>query len=227
MGITQKRWTMINLQNVYKRYDKHIVLNNINLKIEAGEYISFIGKSGSGKSTLLNIIGTIDFDYEGKYIFNKIMLKKNTIPKGLRGEKIGYIFQQYNLIPNISVYDNIILPFFYSNKDIDSLQDKIDTELIYFDLMDKKNQKTSTLSGGEQQRVTIIRSIIMNPDVIIADEPTGNLDKSNAEIVEKFLQNENLKGKTIILVTHNKQLAMQAQKTFMIEKGDLIQIGEN
>lgn len=206
----------IELRNIRKSYDKP-VLTDINLKINNDSYVTIVGKSGSGKSTLMNILGLIE-DYDaGTYIFNDIVIRNNRDYHKIRNEKIGFIFQSYNLIPSLTCKENILLPLQYSdtkNVDLDELVELLDIA----HLLDKR---VVVLSGGEKQRVAIARSLILNPSLIIADEPTGNLDGINTDIVLDLLDKQHQKGRAIVMITHSESVAKRAKVTYRLENGVL------
>jgi len=197
-------------------------LNGINLKIDKGEFISIVGPSGSGKTTLLNIIGLLDRPTKGKVILeNKDVssLNDNEL-SSLRAEKIGFIFQTFNLIPNLTAKENVELASAFSNKVRDS-EKKVLELLKIVGLEDRANHRPSQLSGGEQQRVAIARALMNDPIILLADEPTGNLDsKTSLEILEIFKM-LNKRGVTILLVTHNMMLAEEANRILYIKDGKI------
>ena len=190
-----------------------------------GELIVIKGKSGSGKSTLLNIMGILDVFNSGLYSLNgsTINPKKYNKYSDLRSKYIGFIFQSYHLIDSISIQDNILLPYLYSKDPINfEVVDRMHSILEDFNLINLKNKKVSLLSGGEKQRVAIARAIIKNPPVIIADEPTGNLDDENSAIVINHLKKLTIQKTTIILVTHDMKLLSYGDVTYSLEGGRLL-----
>ena len=201
---------MIELKNITKEFnitkkDKIKALDNIDLTIGEGELIILKGASGSGKSTILSLIAALAKPTEGEVVVDTKRISKlpDKFAALYRRENIGFIFQRYNLIPNLSVEENILLPLFPSNPDKEDISKKLDTLLEKFDISDKKDQEIQNLSGGEQQRVAISRSLINDPKIIIADEPTANLDeKLSKEFCETLKE---LKGmnKTIVVATHD------------------------
>lgn len=219
---------IIKMQNIKKDYvvdKKNInIINNINLNIKDGEMIAIMGKSGSGKSTLLNILACIDKPTDGSYILDNIDIlkcKKKELAK-IRSSKIGIVFQNFNLIPDYTVFDNIKLALLYKahhNKIKIDFKKVILDHLKMVGLEDKYNKYPSQLSGGEQQRVAIARTLATDPLVILADEPTGALDKKNTTEILKILKNINSKGKTIILVTHDENVAEFCNRTLILEDG--------
>lgn len=206
----------IELKNITKAYDRP-VLKDINLMINNDSYITIVGKSGSGKSTLMNILGLIEAYDDGVYTFNGEKIRKGKDYSTIRSESIGFIFQSYNLIPTMTCMENIVLPLQYSKKQIDEFDNVIDLLKIR-DLLQKP---VVYLSGGERQRVAIARALILNPSLIIADEPTGNLDSGNRDIVLEILANENRKGRAIVMITHDTEIAMNAKNVYTLEEGVL------
>lgn len=206
----------IELKNITKEYDRP-VLKDINLTINNDSYITIVGKSGSGKSTLMNILGLIEEYDDGFYTFNGEKIRKGKDYSTIRSESIGFIFQSYNLIPTMTCMENIVLPLQYSKKPIDEFDNVIDLLKIR-DLLQKP---VVYLSGGERQRVAIARALILNPSLIIADEPTGNLDSGNRDIVLEILANENRKGRAIVMITHDTEIAMNAKNVYTLEEGVL------
>lgn len=218
---------MIELVNCYKSYDKEktFVLSDLNIKIEKGEFIGITGKSGSGKTTLLNIIGTLDQLSSGKYVIDNVNISKLNARElaEFRNKNIGFVFQEYLLIPYLSVKENLLLPVLHVDKN--KRKDYEDKAIHIASLLgiDKlMNQNTKKLSGGEKQRVSLARSIINDPLMILADEPTGNLDKENAIIVLKELVRINKTlGVTVIMVTHDESLLSVCDKVLNLKDGKL------
>lgn len=206
----------IELKNVKKSYDKP-VLTDVNLKIDNNSYVTILGKSGSGKSTLMNILGLIEDYDEGMYIFNDVLIRNNRDYHKIRNEKIGFIFQSYNLIPSLTCKENIMLPLQYSAKKNAELDELV--ELL--DIADLLEKRVVVLSGGEKQRVAIARSLILNPSLIIADEPTGNLDGINTGIVLDLLDKQHEKGRAIVMITHSESVASRAKTIYRLENGVL------
>ena len=217
---------IIDIHGLRKTYGQHIILSDLDFQIDQGEFVSIVGKSGSGKSTFINIIGLLDPLFSGEYVIHGTDLSKCSRKKmtELRNQLFGFVFQMYNLIHSYTVKDNILLPVLYSKGK------KVDEE-YYRSLICKlkidhlENQYAINLSGGEKQRVAIARAAINHPSVIIADEPTGNLDTENTKNVLdifRFLQNE--QGVTIIMVTHDPKAAMSADKALRLQNGKLVQV---
>lgn len=218
----------IELKNITKIYgskeNKFKALSNINLKINDGEMIAIVGPSGSGKSTLLNIIGTIDNATSGSYILNNIdinTLKSKDIAK-LRNKNFGFIFQYFGLLNDISVYKNVRIPLEYCKCSRTEASKRIDKLLERLGILDKKKYTPKELSGGQCQRVSIARALVNNPNIILADEPTGALDKSTGNEVLNILNEINKSGKTVIIVTHDLDIANKCSRIIKIEDGVII-----
>ena len=216
---------VIQMNNLCKTYDGKInVLENLDLTIHRGEYLVINGKSGTGKSTLLNIMGLLDKHTKGEYIFcdKKIELKSTEKYDALRGENIGFVFQAYNLIEQYTVKDNILIPYLYNGKKITKeLLDEIDVLLDELELSEFVNQKVEFLSGGQKQRCAIARAVLAKTPIIIADEPTGNLDFDNATIISKQFRKLADKNTTVIVVTHNESLFRNADTFYLLKEGRL------
>jgi putative ABC transport system ATP-binding protein len=221
-----KQETIIKIDNVWKKYDMGkveplVVLKGINLEIKKGEFVAITGPSGSGKSTMMNIVGALDKPSHGAVYLNGINIDKMSESdlSYLRGQTIGFIFQQFNLLPNLSALKNIMLPI----EMIDASQENaklIATKLLEsLGLGERIYHKPSELSGGQQQRVAIARSLANNPQVILADEPTGNLDSKTGKFVMDFLGKLHQEGKTIILITHDLELVKYAKRVVHILDG--------
>ncbi|MCA9302115.1 ABC transporter ATP-binding protein [Candidatus Nomurabacteria bacterium] len=199
-------------------------VNGVSLEIDEGEFIAIVGKSGSGKSTLMHMIGLLDTPTSGQIILNGSdvsFLKDNELAK-IRNREIGFVFQSFNLLPRTSSIDNVMLPLKYSNIDKSTWRQKAEDMLRLVELSDRKDNKSNELSGGQKQRVAIARALVTDPSIILADEPTGNLDsKTGVEIVELF-KKLNKQGKTIIIVTHDDDLAKIAQRQIVIRDGKII-----
>jgi len=210
---------IIELQNVTRYYEmgESIVraVDGIGVKIEKGDFVAIMGPSGSGKSTLMNMVGSLDLATQGNIYLDKTdieHLDESDLAQ-VRGRKIGFIFQQFNLIPNLTAKENVMLPMMFQDINEEDRQEKAAELLDLVDLSDRLDHYPNQLSGGQQQRVAIARALANDPEVILADEPTGNLDTRTGEKVLDFLQKLNDKGKTIIMVTHSSELAKQHAKT--------------
>ena len=211
---------IISLRNISKEYNVK-VLNNLNLDINENDYISIIGKSGSGKSTLMNIIGLLENYTAGEYIFMNRYIQNSRDYDQLRLKYIGFIFQSYNLIPTLSGRENILLPLLYSNESLKLKEEYFKSLIDLLDIRHLLDRAVNTLSGGEKQRIAIARALILDPKIIIADEPTGNLDSENKKIIVQLFQQFHKDGKTIILITHDRKMAKYAQKQYELKEGIL------
>jgi len=214
-----------NVSKVYQVADQKIyALKNISFDIHRGDFISIVGKSGSGKSTLMHIIGLLDSPTSGEVILNGKNVSKyeEKYLAKVRNEEIGFVFQAFNLLSRASALENVMLPLSYSNVPKSKWIKKSEEMLELVDLKERMNNKSNELSGGQKQRVAIARALINDPAIILADEPTGNLDsKTGQEIVKKFIELNKL-GKTIILVTHDNDLAKIAKEVFTIKDGEIV-----
>jgi len=207
----------IELKHVKKSYTRP-VLTDVNLDVTNDSYVTIVGKSGSGKSTMLNILGLVEGYDSGEYIFNGTKIKNHVDYAKIRLSSIGFIFQSYNLIPTLSCKENILMPTIYNRKNKVQSFDEL-VELL--DIGPLLSQKVTTLSGGEKQRVAIARSLILDPSLILADEPTGNLDPKNRDIILQLLRREHEKGRGVILITHDMEIAKEAEQVYLLENGML------
>jgi putative ABC transport system ATP-binding protein len=220
---------ILSIKKVYKSYmvggQTIKALNGVSLDIFEGDLVAIVGKSGSGKSTLMHIIGLLDTPTSGDVILNGKNVSKlqESELATIRNKEIGFVFQSFNLLPRASALENVILPLTYSKVPKTKWEDNALEMLKIVDLLERKNNKSNELSGGQKQRVAIARALVNNPSIILADEPTGNLDsKTGAEIVKKFLE-LNKQGKTIVIVTHDDDLAKIAPKKFVLKDGEIIE----
>lgn len=199
------------------------VLHGISLKVFQGEFIAISGPSGSGKSTLLNIIGLLDLATTGKYILNETDVTKLSEDEQayIRNKEIGFVFQQFNLLRRASTLDNVILPAIYAGIPQKERVEKATKLLQQVGLGEHIHKRPNQLSGGQQQRVAIARALMNDPVLVLADEPTGNLDTKAGEDIMKIIKTLNKQGKTILMITHEKDIAAQAQKTIYIRDGNL------
>ncbi|EAK4321916.1 ABC transporter ATP-binding protein [Campylobacter jejuni] len=211
---------LIKINNLNKEFGKVKALNNINLSVYEGEWLAIMGPSGSGKSTLLNILSLMDTPSSGEYILDNENLEQMDEEQKitLRREKIGLVFQQFHLIPYLNALENVMLSQYYHSS-VDEEDAKMVLEKV--GLSHRLTHLPSQLSGGEQQRVCIARALINNPELLLADEPTGNLDEANEQIVLQTLQKLKNEGKTIVLITHNPGLAKFADRTLILQHGVL------
>jgi len=222
---------MIELINLEKDYTNEEVvtpvLRNINLKIAKGEFLAIMGPSGSGKSTLMHILGFLDILTKGKYTFQDkdvSSLDDDTLAL-YRNQKVGFVFQSFNLLPKTSVWENVRLPLLYSGASFD--EKKVDQAIASVELTHRKQYLSNQLSGGEKQRVAIARALVNNPDIIFADEPTGNLDSRSGTQIMAILQKLNAEGHTVILVTHETNTAKHAKRIVRIKDGEIVSDEKN
>lgn len=216
---------MINLQSVKKKYrqgnEDYQVLFDVNLSIASGEFVAIMGPSGSGKSTLINIIGFLDQHFDGQYVFNDLEVSRLDRKQHakLRNQSVGFVFQNFKLITNQSVGENVGLPLLYTGMKRRDILKRVDDVLARVGLPGSANKLPKNLSGGQQQRVAIARAIIAKPKFLVADEPTGALDSTtSAEIITLFKE-LNQEGTTVIMVTHDEQVAQEANRLITILDG--------
>lgn len=220
---------MIQLKGICKSYPRPDegpleVLRNIEININEGDYIAIVGPSGSGKSTLMNILGLLDHADSGEYLMDGENVSGLSSAKlaNLRNQKIGFVFQQFHLLPRTTAIENVEIPLVYSNAD-NPEQRAIDA-LKSVGLGDRMKHMPEELSGGQQQRVAIARALVTDPELILADEPTGNLDKASGEDLMALLQELNDNGRTIVVITHDENLAKRAKRTVRIDDGRLSEL---
>lgn len=202
--------------------------DHISMKINRGEFVAIVGQSGSGKSTCMNIIGCLDVPTEGTYLLNGQdvgQLDKNQLAE-IRGQMLGFIFQQYNLLPKLTLTENVELSLAYAGVPKAERVARAKEALERVGLGDKLKNKPNQLSGGQQQRVSIARALVGKPDVILADEPTGALDSRTGRDVLVLLQNLHKEGNTVVLITHDNSIAMQAERIIRLEDGKVVFDGE-
>ena len=219
---------LIDIRNEYKIYimgtEQVYANDNINLKINVGEFVAIVGKSGSGKSTLMNIIGALDKPTSGKYYLNGKDTSTMTDDElaDIRNKTIGFIFQQYNLLPKLNLLENVELPLLYAGvKQVDRRRRALES-LGRVGLKEKYSQYPNQLSGGQQQRVSIARALAGNPSLLLADEPTGALDSKTSREVLNFLKQLNEEGNTIVMITHDNAIASEAKRVVRIHDGKII-----
>ncbi|MBT4805429.1 ABC transporter ATP-binding protein [Candidatus Woesearchaeota archaeon] len=226
-----KKETIIELKKVWKTYYMGQVsldvLKGIDLKINKGEFVVIVGPSGSGKSTMMNQVGVLDVPTSGSIYLNGIdisTLSESDLAQ-LRGKTIGFVFQQFNLIPTLTALENVTLPTIFQNVSEKERLEMAEKLLRMVDLGERMHHKPNELSGGQQQRVAIARSLVNDPEIILADEPTGNLDSKSGQQVMDFLAKlHTQKHKTIILVTHDLELVRYAQKVVYLKDGEVVRI---
>ncbi len=228
-----KNRSVIELKDIWKTYhlgDNTInVLKGISFDVKEGEFVAIVGKSGSGKTTLVNQIGCLDSPSKGDIILggdNTNDLSESELAK-IRGKRIGYVFQKFNLIKTLSSQENVELPMIFQNIPKDERSKRAQKLLEQFDMGERLVNKPSELSGGQQQRVAIARALANEPEIILADEPTGNLDSKTGVVVMQYLQKLNSEGKTIILVTHDDKLSKCAQRIITLIDGKIVSDNKN
>ena len=213
---------MITAKNIHLQYEKLKVLKGLNLHIQKGDFVSIIGSSGAGKTSLLNLLGSLETPSEGTIIINgtditSLSEKKLSL---FRNENIGFVFQFHNLLDEFTALENVCIPAFIAKKKKIEVEKRALELLNILNIKERKDHKPSQLSGGEQQRVAIARALINKPSILLADEPTGNLDSKNSKIIHELLLKLNRElEQTVIVVTHNEELANITQKKFEIKDG--------
>jgi len=219
---------MIELKNITKTYKKDNslevhVLKGIDMEIKKGEFVAIMAPSGMGKSTLMNIIGCLDKPTNGTYFLDGIEVDtlNDDELSHIRNKKIGFIFQSFNLLPISTSLENVELPLIYSSDNVD-LKHRVKSVLESVGLADRLHYKPSELSGGQQQRVAIARALVNDPAIILADEPTGNLDTASSEEIMNIFKKLNQEGRTIVIVTHELDIAQQAKRTIKMKDGKII-----
>lgn len=224
---------MIKLKGINKYYtsgdEKLHALKNVDLEIEKGEFLAIMGPSGSGKSTMIKILGLLDKEFEGVYLLNgkEIKTLNDDLLSKLRNKSIGFVFQDFNLIDRLTIKENIELPMLYMGSGIKKTKNRVNELLEKVNLKDKINKHPNQLSGGQQQRISIIRSLVNNPEIIIADEPTGALDSKTSEEIIDIFKELNKEGITIILITHDINVANKANRIVKIFDGELKEAEKN
>ena len=219
---------MIRLEKLSRKFQvgNQVVhaLDKVDLEINQNDYVSIMGVSGSGKSTLLNILGLLDTPTSGDYILSGINTSKMDDDEmaGIRSSKIGFIFQSFHLIPRLTAFENIEMPMILSGINPNERSMKVNSALDKVGLTDRSDHKPEQLSGGQRQRVAIARSIVMEPDVLLADEPTGNLDTTSGNEVVKLIEELNLAGLTLIVVTHDREMGGRSNRLIELRDGKII-----
>jgi len=222
---------IISLKNLYKSYfrgkNELKILDGIDLEIKRGEYVAILGPSGSGKSTLMNVIGCIDEKTKGTYILDGVSVDKLEEDKltEIRNKKIGFVFQSFNLIPKYSAIYNVQVPLIFRGMSNDETRVIAEKYLDRVGILDRKDHRPNELSGGQQQRVAIARALVTDPEIILADEPTGNLDSKSGIETLKILKELNSMGKTVIIITHDEDTAKQAGRIIHLRDGKIEEVG--
>ncbi|MDO5564519.1 MAG: ABC transporter ATP-binding protein [Eubacteriales bacterium] len=221
----QKLIELINVYKIYLMGNEQVYANdNINLTINRGEFVAIVGKSGSGKSTLMNIIGALDKPTSGKYILNgrdTFTMTDDELAE-IRNKTVGFIFQQYNLLPKLNLLENVELPLLYAGISNKERQRRALESLARVGLKEKYANMPNQLSGGQQQRVSIARALAGNPSLLLADEPTGALDSKTSREVLNFIKKLHSEGNTIVMITHDNAIALEAKRIVRIKDGQII-----
>ena len=222
--------TMENIVKTYKMGDEQqTVLKGIDLQVDKGEFVAILGPSGSGKSTLMNIIGCLDVPTAGSYRLNgrEVGKMSGNEQAEVRNEMLGFIFQQYNLLPKLNLLENVEVPLVYAGIPRAERHRRAREVLEQVGLGDKLKNKPNQLSGGQQQRVSIARALVRNPAIILADEPTGALDSHTGREVLGMLQDLHGQGHTVVLITHDNSIAVQADRIIRLEDGQVVYDGDS
>lgn len=221
---------MIQLKDVSKIYrmgtSEVRALDHASMEIEKGEFVSIVGPSGSGKSTVMNIIGCLDTTDEGEYILDGIAIEQysETELAGIRNRKIGFIFQNFNLLPRLSAEENVELPMIYQKVKTADRKRRVREALERVELTHRRHHRPAELSGGQQQRVAIARALVTEPSLFLADEPTGNLDSHTGEEIMELFHELHRAGNTIVLITHDNQVADEAERKICIRDGKVREV---
>ena len=224
---------MIHLENLCRHFEvgNQIVraLDEIDLEINQNEYVSIMGVSGSGKSTLLNILGLLDTPTSGNYVLSGVSTSKMNDDEmaHIRSTKIGFIFQSFHLIPRLTAAENVEMPMVLSGLNSKERKKKVDNALARVSLTDRSDHRPEQLSGGQRQRVAIARSIVMEPDVLLADEPTGNLDSTSSKEIIKLIEELNKGGLTLIVVTHDTDIGSRSERLIELLDGKIVKDKKN
>jgi putative ABC transport system ATP-binding protein len=224
----QQKNKMIHIQNLEKIYRTEevetVALNNLSIDIKEGEFVAIMGPSGCGKSTLLNILGLLDDQDEGSFVFNGIEVAKFNERKraDLRKRNIGFVFQSFNLIDELTVFENVELPLIYTGVKPGDRKKRVEEVLDKMQIMHRRNHYPQQLSGGQQQRVAVARAVVNKPKLILADEPTGNLDSSNGNEVMQLLTDLNEQGTTVVMVTHSEHDARYSHRIIRMLDGQTV-----
>jgi len=226
---------IIEIDSIIKTYKNEgletNVLKGVSISVDAGDYVSIIGPSGSGKSTLMTILGCLNQTTSGTYLLDgeEVGELRDSELSRIRNEKIGFVFQAFHLLPGVSAFDNVMMPLIYCNKTPADAKERVNQVLIRVGLEHRMSHTPGQLSGGEQQRVTIARSLINDPKIILADEPTGNLDSKNGAEIMSVFDHLNAEGRTIIIITHDPIVSEHARRILTLRDGQIVsdKINEN
>jgi len=214
--------TIKNLSKIYQVGTQEVrALNGVSLDICRNEYVAIMGPSGSGKSTLMNIIGCLDSPTWGKYILNGTdvsQMEDNDLAE-VRNKEIGFVFQSFNLLPRYTAMDNVALPLIYAGLSKQERMERAENALVNVDLLNRKDHRPNELSGGQRQRVAVARALVNDPSIILADEPTGNLDSKTSIDIMNLFEDIYKKGNTIIVVTHEEDIALHARRIIRLRDG--------
>jgi putative ABC transport system ATP-binding protein len=225
---TKKNNKIIELKNVFKWYslgDEYVkAVNGIDIEINKGDFVAIVGPSGSGKSTTMNLVGALDLATKGSIYLDNINIEhlSESDLAQIRGRKIGFVFQTFNLVPTLNALENVMLPMIFQRIPLEERRERAARLLIEIGLGERLHHLPRELSGGESQRVAIARALANNPEVILADEPTGNLDSKKGEEIADMFNKMSKEGKTIILVTHNLDIAKHADKIYRLKDGKIV-----
>ncbi len=233
MKNTKKREALIRVENISKIYKagevKVKALDGVSFDVQKGDFVAIMGPSGSGKSTLMHIIGALDKPTSGNYVLDGNSVEKLDEDKlaEIRNQKIGFVFQFFNLLPRTSALKNVMIPMMYGGVEKDKRKERANKYLEMVGLADRKGHTPAQLSGGEQQRVAIARALSMNPSIILADEPTGNIATKQADEIMEVFQDINEQGNTIIMITHEPEVAEYAKRIIYIRDGKIEKDNQN
>ena len=216
---------MLQAKGIQKKYGQLQVLKNIDLQVQKGEIVAIVGASGAGKSTLLHILGTLDTPDQGQVIIHEkdVFAQSSRDLASFRNKSIGFVFQFHNLLPEFTALENVLIPGYIANRNDKEVKQRAEGLLDMLGLTERKHHKPSELSGGEQQRAAVARALVNSPDLILADEPSGNLDSKNAvELHNLFFQLRKDLNQTFIIVTHNPELSRMADRRLEIRDGQIV-----